>query len=51
MDVAEKDYFYDAVLWAVENQVTNGTDATHFAPNGTCTRAQIVTFLWRYLEK
>ena len=51
VDVAEKDYFYDAVLWAVENQVTNGTDATHFAPNGTCTRAQIVTFLWRYLEK
>ena len=47
VDVAEKDFFYDAVLWAVENQVTNGTDATHFTPNGTCTRAQIVTFLWR----
>ena len=35
------------MLWAVENGVTNGKDATHFEPNGTCTRAQAVTFLWR----
>ena len=46
-DVTEKDYFYDAVLWAVEKQVTNGTDAAHFTPNGICSRAQVVTFLWR----
>ena len=35
------------MLWAVGNGVTTGTDATHFEPNGTCTRAQAVTFLWR----
>lgn len=40
-------YCYDAVLWAVENGVTNGIDETHFAPDRSCTRAQIVTFLWR----
>ncbi len=50
-DVAETDYFYDAVLWAYyhEPQVTNGLDATHFGPYATCTRGQIVTFLWRAL--
>lgn len=49
VDVAEGDYFYDAVAWAVfhEPQITNGTDATHFSPDATCTRAQAVTFLWR----
>ena len=41
-------YCYDAILWAVENGITNGTDATHFSPNATVTRAQFVTFLWRY---
>ncbi|MBQ4040803.1 MAG: S-layer homology domain-containing protein, partial [Oscillospiraceae bacterium] len=46
-DVAESDYFYDAVLWAVENGITNGMSATTFAPNASCTRAQVVTFLWR----
>lgn len=46
-DVAEGAYYYDAVLWAVENGVTSGTSATTFAPNATCTRAQTVTFLWR----
>ncbi len=49
VDVAEGAYYYDAVLWAVnaEPQITNGMDQTHFAPNGVCTRAQVVTFLWR----
>ena len=46
-DVAADAYYYDAVLWAVENGITAGTTATTFAPNATCTRAQIVTFLWR----
>lgn len=46
-DVKESDYFYDAVLWAAENGITSGTDATHFSPNNPCTRAQAVTFLWR----
>ena len=49
VDVKSGDYFYDPVMWAVEHdpQITNGTDPTHFSPNATCTRAQIVTFLWR----
>lgn len=48
-DVTEKDYFYKAVLWAAENGITKGTSATTFNPNGTCTRAQAVTFLYRYV--
>ena len=40
-------YYYDAVLWAVENGITKGTSDTTFSPNMTCTRAQIVAFLWR----
>ena len=40
-------YYYDAMLWAVENGVTCGTTATTFSPNNPCTRAQAVTFLWR----
>ena len=47
VDVAESDFYYSAVLWAVENGITNGTDATHFSPMGICNRAQVVTFLWR----
>ena len=47
VDVKAGDYFYDAVLWAVQEGITSGTDATHFSPNASCTRAQIVTFLWR----
>ena len=47
VDVKAGDYFYDAVLWAAEKGITSGTDATHFSPNAACTRAQIVTFLWR----
>ena len=50
-DVKKADYFYDAVLWAVENGITNGMDATHFAPDSTCTRGQIVTFLYRAAGK
>ena len=46
-DVPSGSYYYDAVLWAVENGVTNGTSATTFSPNASCNRAQIVTFLWR----
>ena len=46
-DVKPNDYYYDAVLWAVKNNITNGVSADAFAPNQTCTRAQIVTFLWR----
>ena len=46
-DVPGGEYHTDAVLWAVENRITNGVDATHFAPDDPCTRAQIVTFLWR----
>ena len=46
-DVKEGDYFYKAVLWAVENGVTTGKSATIFAPKETCTRAQIVTFIYR----
>ena len=46
-DVKTGDYFYDAVLWAVENNITSGTSDTTFSPNAPCTRGQIVTFLWR----
>ena len=48
-DVAAGQYYYDAVLWAVNHspQITNGTSATAFSPNATCTRGQIVTFLYR----
>ena len=46
-DVAKSDYFYNAVLWAAENGITQGTSATEFSPLATCTRGQVVTFLWR----
>ena len=46
-DVKPTDFFYKAVLWAVENGITNGVDATHFGPTQTCNRAQVVTFLYR----
>ncbi len=47
-DVKTTDYFYEPVLWAVENGITKGTSATTFSPNETCKRCQIVTFLHRY---
>ena len=46
-DVPAGSYYYDAVLWAVENGITKGTSDTTFSPNMTCPRAQIVAFLWR----
>ncbi|MBM6925500.1 S-layer homology domain-containing protein [Pseudoflavonifractor phocaeensis] len=51
-DVSGSAYYYDAVLWAVEIGVTNGTNAagTFFSPDATCTRSQIVTFLYRDME-
>ena len=47
VDVTEQDFYYKAVLWALEKGITNGVDATHFGPMLQCNRAQIVTFLWR----
>ncbi|MBO4897170.1 MAG: S-layer homology domain-containing protein [Clostridia bacterium] len=49
-DVKKDDYFYKAVLWAVEKGITVGTDSTHFSPDDTCSTAHIVTFLYRTLE-
>ena len=46
-DVSSGDYFYKAVLWAVEKGITDGTSATTFSPNDPCTRAHVVTFLCR----
>lgn len=46
-DVAETAYYKDPVAWAVDKGITNGTSDTAFSPNNTCTRGQIVTFLWR----
>ena len=48
VDVAPGDYFYNAVLWAVSQGITDGVDATHFGPKQYVTRAQAVTFLYRY---
>ena len=45
-DVKESDWFYKPVMWAVENGITGGLTATTFGPNETCTRAQVVTFLY-----
>ena len=47
-DVQESDYFYNAVLWSVENNITAGTSAGTFSPDTVCTRSQAVTFLYRY---
>ena len=47
VDVPTDAYYADAVAWAVENGITNGTSATTFGPDVSCTRAQMVTFLWR----
>lgn len=46
-DVSPDSYYYNAVKWAVENEITQGTTATTFSPNKTCTIANVVTFLWR----
>ena len=50
-DVKAKHYFYKAVLWAYEKGITTGTDETHFSPNDSCTRGQVVTFLYNALAK
>ena len=47
VDVAEGSYYEEAIDWAVEKVITNGVSSNMFAPNDPCTRAQIVTFLWR----
>ena len=47
VDVNEGDFFYDSVLWAVEEGITTGVSDTHFDPTGACVRGQVVTFLWR----
>jgi len=49
-DVKSDSYYYDAVLWAVENGITGGTSADTFSPDSNCTRAQVVTFLYRFIE-
>lgn len=49
IDVAEDSYYYDAILWAMENDIAKGTDGISFSPEMTVTRAQAVTFLWRAL--
>ena len=49
-DVKEGDYFYNAVQWAVANGITSGTSATTFAPYKTCTRAQVMTFLYKAMN-
>ena len=46
-DVSESDYYYKPILWAYENGITTGTTETTFSPNGTCTSAHVITFLWR----
>lgn len=49
-DVPASTPYAQAVAWAVQNGITNGTSATTFSPDGICTRGQIVTFLWRYMS-
>lgn len=46
-DVSANDYYFDAVSWAVKNAIAAGQSSTAFAPGASCTRAQMVTFLWR----
>ena len=50
-DVTKQDYFYDAVNWTVEKEITSGVSRDVFAPNQDCTRADFVTFLWRAAGK
>ena len=49
-DVPADSYYYDAVLWGVESGLVKGTGATQFSPQMHCSRAQIVTFLWRTMD-
>ena len=50
-DVKKKNWFYEAVMWAVENEITSGTDATHFSPKQTCSRSEILQFLYAAMGK
>ena len=50
-DIGESDFFYKAVLWAVEKDITTGLDDAHFGPAASCNRAQVVTFLYRSVGK
>ena len=47
VDVPSTEYYYEAVNWAVANGITTGVGNNRFDPNGQCTRAQVVTFLYR----
>ena len=47
VDIVKGSFYYDAVVWGYNNSIVNGVDSTHFAPDASCTRAQVVTFLWR----
>ena len=49
-DVAKSSYYYDAVMWMIKENITTGTDATHFSPDTPCTRAEIITFLYRAMN-
>ena len=49
-DVKTTAYNYDAILWAYDNRITTGTSDTTFSPDASCTRAQIVTFLYRFYQ-
>ncbi len=50
-DIKESDWYYKAVLWAVENGITSGTSANTFSPDATCSTAQILTFIYRSLDE
>ncbi|KIR02415.1 hypothetical protein P261_01230 [Lachnospiraceae bacterium TWA4] len=50
-DVSENSPYYKAILWAAENEITTGTSTNKFSPSATCTRGQVVTFLWRMAGK
>ena len=51
VDVKKTDWFYKAVMWAVDNNITSGTDSTHFSPNKTCNRSEILGFLYAAMGK
>ena len=51
VDVSPSAYYYDAVMWAVKNGITTGTDSTHFSPDNRCSRGQVLTFLWRMKDQ
>ena len=50
-DVTSNSFYYEPVLWALENGITSGMDTTHFGSTGYCNRAQVVTFLHRIMDK